>query len=109
MSNTKPLELTKDNFDQEVINSGRLTLVDFWAEWCGPCRLVSPIIEQLADEYKGKVTVGKVNVDNEEELATRFRIMSIPTIIIFKDGKIVEKLLGARAKDEYKAAIDKYL
>ena len=109
MSNGKALELTKANFEQEVMNSGGLTLVDFWADWCGPCRLVAPIIEQLADEYRDRLAVGKVNVDSEGELATRFKIMSIPTIMLFKDGKMTERLIGARSKEELKSVIDKYL
>ncbi|NSW90911.1 MAG: thioredoxin [Firmicutes bacterium] len=109
MVNEKVLELTKNNFEQEVMKSKGLMLVDFWADWCGPCRLVVPIIEQLADEYQDKLTIGKVNVDNEGELATKFRIMSIPTIMLFKEGKMVERLVGARSKEEFKSIIDKYL
>jgi thioredoxin 1 len=109
MSSGKALEITNANFEQQVMNSGGLTLVDFWADWCGPCRMVAPIIEQLAGEYQDKLVVGKVNVDNEGELATRFKIMSIPTIILFKDGEIAERLVGARAKEELKSVIDKYL
>lgn len=109
MGNGKVLKLTKSNFEQEVINSGKLVLVDFWAEWCGPCRIVAPIIEQLADEYHGKVIVGKVDVDSEEELAVRFRIMSIPTIILFREGNIVERLTGARSREEFKSVIDNYI
>jgi thioredoxin 1 len=109
MENNEVLILTKNNFEQEVINSGKLVLVDFWAEWCGPCRIVAPVIEQLADEYQGKLIVGKVNVDNEEELAVQFRIMSIPTIILFKEGKIVERLTGARAREEFISVINKHI
>lgn len=109
MLDNKVLELTKDNFEQEVINSKELVLVDFWAEWCGPCRMVAPIIEQLTDEYQGQVTIRKVNVDNEEELATQFRIMSIPTVILFREGKILERLVGARSKEEFGDIIEKYI
>lgn len=109
MSSGKTLEFTKVNFEKEVINSSGLVLVDFWASWCGPCRMVAPIIEQLADDYQDKMVIGKVNVDNEEELAFKFKIMSIPTIILFKDGKIAERLVGARSKEELKSVIDKYL
>ncbi|NLC68522.1 MAG: thioredoxin [Clostridiaceae bacterium] len=109
MSSEKVVELTKDSFEQEVMNSKGLVLVDFWAAWCGPCRMVAPVIDQLADEFQDKLVVAKVNVDDEGELATRFRIMSIPTIILFKDGEIAERLIGVRTKDEFKSVIDKYL
>ncbi|HOJ10242.1 MAG TPA: thioredoxin [Clostridiales bacterium] len=109
MASEKVLELTGSNFDTEVIDSGKLVLVDFWAEWCGPCRAVAPVIEKLADDYDGKVVIGKLNVDNESELAAKFRIMSIPTIALFKDGKMVERIVGAKPAQEFKTIIDKYL
>ncbi|HHV96101.1 MAG TPA: thioredoxin [Clostridiaceae bacterium] len=109
MASGKVKELTKDNFEEEVISSGKLFLVDFWAEWCGPCRAVAPIIDELAEFYEGKLTVGKVNVDNEGALAEKYRIMSIPTIMIFKEGKMVERIVGARSAQEFKSVIDKYL
>lgn len=109
MGEGKVIELTKENFEEKVINSGELTLVDFWAEWCGPCRGVAPIVEQLAEEYKERLTVGKVNVDNEEELATQFRIMSIPTIALFKDGEVVDRFVGARSIGEFRKTIDKHI
>lgn len=109
MASEKVIELTKSNFDSEVINSTKLTLVDFWAEWCGPCRMVAPIIDELAEEYDGKITVGKVNVDKEKELAMNYKIMSIPTIMLFKDGKVIERVVGARSKSEFKELIDKNL
>ena len=85
------ITLTKENFDGEVIKSEVPYLVDFWASWCGPCRMVSPIIDEIAEEYDGKIKVGKVNVDEQGELASEFAIVSIPTIMIFKNGKVVEK------------------
>jgi thioredoxin 1 len=109
MDNNKTLKLTKDNFEKEVIESGKLALVDFWAEWCGPCRIVGPIIDQLALEYQDKLLIGKVDVDEEEELAVQFRIMSIPTIILFKEGKMVERFTGARPKKEFKEVIDRHI
>jgi len=109
MASEKVLEFTGGNFEQEVIASGKLVLVDFWAEWCGPCRAVAPIIEKLASDYEGKVVIGKVNVDNEGELSAKFRIMSIPTIALFKEGKIVEKIVGARNAQEFKTILDKYV
>lgn len=109
MASEKVLELTSGNFEQEVISSGKLFLVDFWAEWCGPCRAVAPIIDDLAEAYDGKVAVGKVNVDDEGSLAQKYRIMSIPTIILFKDGQIVERIVGARSSQEFKSIIDKHI
>ncbi|AFK87000.1 thioredoxin [Thermoanaerobacterium saccharolyticum] len=99
--------ITKDNFQEEVVNSNIPVLVDFWAEWCGPCRMVSPIIEELAEDYEGKVKVGKINVDEENELAMQFRIMSIPTIALFKDGKMVDKIIGARPKSDFEDFINR--
>lgn len=101
-------ELTKTNFN-ETIMSEKIVLVDFWASWCGPCRMVSPIIDQIAAEYDGKIAVGKVNVDNEGELAAEYAIVSIPTVILFKDGKQIEKLVGAHSFDDYADMIDKVL
>ncbi len=102
------VELTQKNFN-EIVKSDKPVLVDFWASWCGPCRMVSPIIDQLAEEYEGKITVGKVNVDDEGTLAAEFAIVSIPTVIIFKDGKEVKKLVGAKSADDYADAIDEVL
>ncbi|MDI3477974.1 MAG: thioredoxin 1 [Thermoanaerobacterium sp.] len=99
--------ITKNNFQEEVVNSNIPVLVDFWAEWCGPCRMVSPIIEELANDYEGKVKVGKINVDEENELAMQFKIMSIPTIALFKDGKMVDKIVGARPKSDFEDFINK--
>lgn len=93
------LHLTKENFDREVLESKEPVLVDFWASWCGPCRMVLPIIEELADELTD-VKVGKVNVDEESELAARFRVMTIPTLMVFKDGKAVNTSIGAKSKTE---------
>ena len=101
-------ELTNANFN-ETIMSERIVLVDFWASWCGPCRMVSPIIDQLAAEYDGEVTVGKVNVDNEGALAAEYAVVSIPTVILFKDGKLAEKMVGAHSFDDYADMIDKVL
>ncbi|MBP2073438.1 MULTISPECIES: thioredoxin [Thermoanaerobacterium] len=99
--------ITKNNFQEEVVNSNIPVLVDFWAEWCGPCRMVSPIIEELANDYEGKVKVGKINVDEENELAMQFKIMSIPTIALFKDGKVVDKIVGARPKSDFEDFINR--
>lgn len=91
---------TVGNFEQEVLKSEEPVLVDFWAPWCGPCRTISPVLDELADEYKGKIKVAKINVDEEGELAAKFRVMSIPTLMLFKNGQIAEKITGARPKEE---------
>lgn len=101
--------LTKENFDGEVIKSDLPYLVDFWASWCGPCRMVSPIIDELAEEYEGKIKVGKVNVDEQGELASEYAVVSIPTIMIFRNGKVEQKLVGARSKDDFCDLIDSIL
>ncbi len=94
------LTLTKENFETEALKSDVPVLVDFWAEWCGPCRMFSPIVDEFAEENEGKVKVGKVNVDEQNELAARFGVMSIPTLLVFKGGEIVSKAVGARPKAE---------
>ncbi len=109
MSSGNIITATKDNFEQEVLNSQIPVLVDFWASWCGPCRAVAPIMEQLADEYAGKAIVAKVNVDEESELAGKFRVLSIPTVMLFKGGEMVEKIIGARSKEEFSGLIKKNL
>jgi len=93
------LELTDKNFEDEVIKSDKVTLVDFWAPWCGPCQMMGPIIEDLAKEKEGKFKIGKLNVDENPETAKKFGIMSIPTMIIFKDGKEVKQLIGVQSKE----------
>jgi len=99
--------LTDDNFQNET--SDGLVLVDFWAPWCGPCRMVSPVIEGLAGDYEGKLKVGKVNVDDNQQVAMQFRVMSIPTVILFKDGQPVETMIGAQPKSAYQARLQPYL
>ncbi|MFA6308715.1 MAG: thioredoxin [Clostridia bacterium] len=101
MADAKTVAVSNANFDEIVLKSAKPVLVDFWASWCGPCRMVGPIMEQLAEDFYGKVTVAKVNVDEESELSTKFRIMSIPTVMLFKDGVIAEKVVGARSKEEF--------
>ena len=99
------LNFTNSNFKEEVLQSKEPVLVDFWATWCGPCRMMGPVVEELANDYSGKVKVGKVNVDEEPELAQEYGIMSIPTIIIFKEGKIVNQVVGARTKSDLEAIL----
>lgn len=94
------VKITKENFENEVINSDRPVLIDFWAAWCGPCRMIAPVIKEIAEESDGKFKVAKVNVDEEPELASAFSIMSIPTMIVFKDGKLYKKVSGLRPKSE---------
>jgi thioredoxin 1 len=109
MAEGKALVITKDNFDEIVNGTDKLVLIDFWAAWCGPCRYVAPIIEELAQEYEGKAVIGKANVDEQNELSFKFRIMSIPTIILFKGGQVAEKIVGARTKEELVEIIDRNL
>ena len=92
------LEITRENFENEVLNSDKPVLIDFWASWCGPCRMLSPTISEIAEEYKDKVKVGKVNVDEEEELAAMFGVSSIPLLVVMKDGKVVNSAVGVRPK-----------
>ncbi len=105
----KIVEITNDTFEAAVLKSETPVVVDFWASWCGPCRMVAPIMEELADDFEGRIKVAKVNVDDQGELAAQFRIMSIPTILIFKNGQIAEKIVGARSKGEFVELIEKQL
>ncbi len=92
------LTFTKDNFNDEVLNADKTVLIDFWAPWCGPCRMVSPIVEEISDEVESSVKVGKINVDEQPELAQQFGVMSIPTLVVLKNGKVVNSAVGTRSK-----------
>ena len=94
----KPIEFTDSNFEDEVLNSDKPVLVDFWAEWCGPCRMIGPIVEEMAEEYDGKAKIGKVDVDSNSEMSVKYGIRSIPSLLIFKDGEVVDQIVGAVPK-----------
>ena len=98
-------QFTKDSFEK-ALNDGSLMMVDFWAEWCGPCRMLGPVVESLAEKYEGKVLVGKVNVDQEQELAIRYGVMSIPTVIFFKNGEEIQRKVGVMPDSEFAAVLD---
>ncbi|MGE5472652.1 MAG: thioredoxin [Ignavibacteriales bacterium] len=109
MASEKVLQLAKDNFESEVYKSEVPVLVDFWAPWCGPCRMLGPIIDELAEDFEGKAKVAKVNVDEQKDLALKFQIMSIPAIIVFKNGEMIEKMVGLRNKEALETTLNKYL
>jgi thioredoxin len=109
MANDKIQTLTDTNFDDSVIKAARPVVVDFWADWCGPCRRLAPTIDELATEYDGRVVVGKLNVDENPAIQSRFSIMGIPTVLIFKGGEVVEQVVGLADKSAFKKLIDKHV
>ena len=106
MANANIKEFTDQNFQEEVMQSNTPVLVDFWAEWCMPCRMLAPTIDKLANDYVGKVKIGKVDTDANREIATKLRINSIPTVMLFKNGQLVQQFVGLRKEQDYKSALD---
>lgn len=109
MASENVLALTDANFRGTVLEADKPVLVDFWAAWCGPCKMIAPVIEELASEYVGKALVGKLNVDENRQVASEYGIMSIPTIMVFKNGQMVDKVVGYKTKPDLAKLLDKYL
>ena len=99
------IKITSENFESVVLNSDKQVLVDFWATWCGPCKMIAPVIEELSTELEGKVVVGKIDVDENQDLAVKYSVMNIPTLLVFENGKEVKRLVGFKPKDEIKSAL----
>ena len=109
MASEKVVTLTDDNFEEEVVNSTTPVLVDFWAEWCMPCRMVAPVIDELAGDFNGKAKIGKVDTDSNRNIALKFGISAIPTVMLFKDGQVIKRFVGVQSKREYAAALNEAL
>ena len=103
------ITLTQDGFAQQVLQSPVPVLVDFWAEWCGPCKMIAPLLDELADEYDGKVKIAKVNIDEQQALAAEYGVRAIPTLLIFKQGQVADQIVGARSKRDFKASLDRVI
>jgi thioredoxin 1 len=107
MAGLNIINLTQDNFAKEVLESSTPILVDFWAEWCGPCKMIAPVLDELAEEYDGKVRIGKVNIDNEQGLAAEYGVRAIPTLLLFHNGQVTEQIVGLKSKRDLKNSFDK--
>ena len=107
MAGENIVTINEQNFGQEVTSSNVPVMLDFWAEWCGPCKMIAPSLNELADEYKGRVKIGKVNVDENQSLAVKFHISGIPAVFMMKGGEVIDQLVGARSKKDFKAMIDR--
>jgi thioredoxin 1 len=101
------VSLTQESFAQQVLQSPVPVLVDFWAEWCGPCKMIAPLLDELADEYDGKVKIGKVNIDEQQALAAEYGIRAIPTLLLFNKGQVADQIVGARSKRDFKTSLDR--
>jgi thioredoxin 1 len=101
------VNLTEENFENEALKAGTPVLVDFWAEWCGPCKMIAPVLDELATEFQGKVKIGKVNIDEQQGLAAKFGVRAIPTLLVIKHGQVAEQMVGAKSKRDLKASLDK--
>jgi thioredoxin len=107
MASPNILTLTQENFAKEVLQSPTPVLVDFWAEWCGPCKMISPILDELADEYEGRVRIAKVNIDEQQGIASEYGIRAIPTLLLFDKGQVADQIVGLRSKRDLKASFDR--
>src|SRR6266700_1914498 len=99
--------LTQENFAKEVLQSSVPVLVDFWAEWCGPCKMIAPILDELAEEYNGRIRIGKVNIDDHQNLAAEYRVSAIPTLLLFRQGQVAKQIVGLKSKRDLKASFDR--
>lgn len=107
MAATNILHLNEQTFDAEVIQSGKAVLVDFWAEWCGPCKMIAPLLDELAAEYDGRVLIAKVNIDHDQSLSVKYGVRAIPTLLLFKNGQVVDQIVGMKSKRDLKSCLDK--
>ena len=103
------LQITDSNFEETVLKSDKPVMVDFWAAWCGPCRMVGPIIDELSEEYEGKAIIGKIDIDSNQQYAAQFGVRNIPTVLVFKNGELVDRKVGVSSKNDYAEAIDKLI
>ena len=107
MASPNIITLTKDNFEQQVLKAPTPVLVDFWAEWCGPCKMIGPILDELAEEYSGRINIGKINIDDQQSLAAEYGVRAIPTLLLFQNGEVAEQMVGLRSKRDLKASMDR--